>query len=121
MLAGQKHLAVFHDVYVEDQPISKDVIPEKAFSSYVKSGAIKRFSKIYNNPEISKSIMYVCFTSPNEEWRADAFFWLHEQGSKGSTLFDDAYEMFVGRLLGYSETDILHFIEHQKSFKSAAA
>lgn len=118
MLAGEKHLAIFHDAIEEGYTPSEAVIPERAFSEYVQQGLIIRHAKIVDTPKEMK-IQYVCFTPPSESWRAHAFFWLHSQCLSGHYKFDEFYEYFVGRLLGYTDEDIAHFIQHQKKFKNA--
>lgn len=117
MLDGQKHLAAFHDIVKDGYKPSEQVIPEQAFAPYIAKGKIKRFTKIFAPAKLPTPIQYVCFTLPDDEWRAEAFFWMHEECNSGRRPYDDAYEYFIGRLLDYSEEDILHFIEHQKSFR----
>ena len=117
MLAGKKHLAIFHDALVDGQPIPESIIPEKSFAPYIAGGNLKRSASILSSMKDRNPVQYVCFTTPQNEWRADAFFWIHQECAEGRRPFDDAYEFFVGRLLGYEESDIQHFIEHQKSFR----
>lgn len=108
MLAGKKHLAVFYDSLLPDVPIPEEVIPEQKFSLYVENGKIKRFSEdLFTKKGIVK---YVCFTTSGEEWRASAFLWAKKEGFSHRRPFDEAYEYFIGRLLGYEEKDILYFI-----------
>lgn len=102
MLAGKKHLAVFYE----------DNIPEDTFSSHVNNGSLLRFEETFVTPE-GGTIRYVCFTTPGEAWRANAFFWSKREIFSGERPFDDAYEYFIGRLLGYEESDIVHFLTHQ--------
>lgn len=117
MLAGQKHLAVFFEAIIPGQEISEQVIPEKTFAPFVANGKIIRTSHIFTNSKSLHPIQYVCYTLPGNEWRAEAFFWIHEECAAGRRPFDDTYEYFVGRLLDYSEEDIFSFIEHQKLFR----
>ena len=117
MLAGQKHLAVFYDVIIPGKETPQSIIPDKAFSSHVRTGALLRFSQDFSAGE--KTIRYVCFTTPQQAWRADAFFWAKQETLSGSRPFDDAYEYFIGRLLGYNESDIKDFLHHQKNIKAA--
>lgn len=114
MLAGKKRFAMFHDALIDGQEISEEIIPEKAFSPYVKKGEIIRFSDVLISRKSPISGMYVCFTLPGHEWRAHAFFAMSKECLSGQRPFDDAFEFFVGRLLDYSEEDIVHFIEHRK-------
>ena len=117
MLAGQKHLAVFYDVIIPGKETPESIIPDQAFSSHVKTGTLLRFSQDFSAGE--KTIRYVCFTTPQQAWRADAFFWAKQETLSGSRPFDDAYEYFIGRLLGYNESDITNFIENKSSYLTA--
>ncbi len=112
MLAGKKHLAVFYDAIVPNVDILEDIIPEQAFAPYVKNKKLCRFSKDMRVKDGS-SIRYVCFTTPENTWRADAFFWAKAEGFSGLRPFDASYETFIGRLLDYSEEDIRHFINNK--------
>ena len=111
MLKRQKYLAIFCDALTDDG-ISETIIPEQAFLPYIKQGAIIRFSRDYKSNE--HVVRYVCFTLPGHEWRADAFFWIHEECVAKRRPFDEAYEFFIGRLLDYEESDIQHFIQRRK-------
>ncbi len=113
MLAGKKHLALFHDALPEQGNIPEEIIPDQAFSSYVAKGTIKRFSRDYAHGGMI--VRYICFTSQANEWRAHAFFHFHEEALAGRRPFDEAYEYFIGRLLDYSEADIKHYLAHSIS------
>lgn len=115
MLAGEKHLAVFYDVLTPGQNISEDIIPESAFSPHVATGKMHRYSRDMTDKN-GHIIRYVCFTSPGQAWRAEAFFWAKEEGLSGRRPFDQAYEYFIGRLLGYNEADIDGFIDCRLSY-----
>lgn len=112
MLTGKKHLAVFSDALVPDHAISEEIIPEQSFKPYVTKGIIKRFERYLSSPKTPFPTLYVCFTTQNNEWRALAFFWAQDECASGSRPYDDAYEFFVGRLLGYAETDIEDYIQN---------
>ena len=116
MLDGKKHLAVFNDALFNGA-VSETIIPEQAFAPYVRQGTIIRFAR--ERKSDGHIIRHVCFTLPGHEWRADAFFWMHNECIAGRRPFDDAYEFFVGRLLGYEESDIRHFIEHRNQMAPA--
>lgn len=116
MLAGKKHLAIFCETVIDGQEIAEEIIPEKTFSVYVLNGNIKRFSQDFISPKMPFPARYVCFVSVGHEWRASAFFWMHQECIDGRRPFDNAYEYFVGRLLGYAESDIEDFISNRKSF-----
>jgi hypothetical protein len=110
MLAGEKHLAAFTDAVPEDGIISEKIIPEKAFAPYVTAGKIIRICKEYNSPP--HKIRSVFFTTPGNEWRAYAYFWLCQEASSKRRPFDDAHEFMIGRLLDYSEEDIQDFVKN---------
>ena len=114
MLAGKKHLAIFHDVIIEGQDISEEIIPELAFKPYVDRSIIKRFSREEISAKFDHKTRYVFFTMPGHEWRVDAFLWFHDECLAGRRPFDEAYEYFVGRLLDYDEHDIQDFLNHPK-------
>ena len=114
MLAGKKHFAVFSDVVRDGQAISEDIIPENAFAPYVVSGKFSRFEKIFYAAKINDQILYVCFTTPSETWRANCFFWIKQQSLSGQRPQDDADEILIGRLLDYTESDIKDFVRQFK-------
>lgn len=118
MLKGEKHFALFHDAIPEDGMIAEDIIPDQAFAPHVVQGTIKRFSKDHNDGK--HVIRYVCFTSTDNEWRAQAFFHFHDEALSGRRPFDDVYEYVVGRLLGYSEKDIAHYLDIITSPRTSA-
>lgn len=46
MISGKKHLALFSDELLPRQPISEEIIPDKAFAPHVQSDKIVRFQRI---------------------------------------------------------------------------
>lgn len=110
MLSGQKDLAVFYDYFTPDQAIAEQIIPEKAFAPHVASGTILRFEQVLFSPKAKREILYVCFTTPKNEWRAKAFFWIKTAVLNDVYEADTFYELYVGRLLGYQDADIYDFI-----------
>jgi len=115
MLDGRKHLAVFYDVIQEGRHIPDAIIPETAFAPFVPGRKIMRFTEDIRTMKSNTIIRYVCFTTPGEEWRANAFFWSKREGFSGRRPFDDAYEFFIGRLLGYEESDIEDFVSASRN------
>lgn len=105
-------MAMFCEALVEGQEIPELVIPEKAFAAHVLNGVISRISCDVIFPKSPYPARYVFFTTPGQEWRAGAFLSAQEECMTGKRPFDEAHEFFVGRLLGYEESDIRHFIEH---------
>lgn len=110
MLSGQKLCALFFDVIPENGKIPEEIIPEAAFAPYIAEGRFLRFSK-ESVTKTNRIVRYVCFTSPTEAWRADAIFWL-------SNHHDDAADIIIGRLLGYTEDQINAFLVHAARLKS---
>jgi len=119
MLEGKKHLAVFHDALIENEDIPEEIIPERLFLPYLENGTFFRLSQDFIYANTPHPARFVCFTAAGEEWRARAFLWMQQECIAGRRPFDEAYEFFVGRLLGYEEADIKDFISHRKSFKCA--
>lgn len=121
MLAGKKPLAVFHDLLTPGLEISEEIIPEEAFGPSVKAGKIIRHSKDLRTGRSGDVIRYVLFALPDEVWRIKTYLWLTEEIFAGRYPADEACEVFTGRLLGYSEEDIAHFLQHrswiQKTYK----
>lgn len=112
MLSGKKHLAMFCEALVEGQDIPELIIPEKAFAPYVQNGVFSRISQDITVSNSPYSARYVFFTTKGQEWRAAAFLAMQAECLAGTRPFDEAHEFFVGRLLGYEESDILHYIDH---------
>lgn len=108
MLAGQKKLAAFGDVIPENNVIHEVIIPEQAFEPYVKTGKIIRLEK-HIKADDGNMIRYVCFTLPDEEWRAEAYFWIREKNHHNVFPADQSVDTMIGRLLGYDEADIADF------------
>ncbi len=110
MLAGQKHFAMFCEALIPGQDTPEEIIPEQAFAPYVRNGIFKRLCEDITSSKSPIPGRYVCFTSQGNEWRTQAFLWMHKECIAGRRPFDSAYEYFVGRLLDYKEEDIQHFI-----------
>jgi len=121
MLAGKKHLAVFYDALLPNQPIPEEIIPEESFAPYIKNGTIKRFTQTLVSPKSPIPAYYVCYTLAGHEWRAEAFFWMQQECYAGRRPFDDAYEYFIGRLLDYTDADIEEFIRHLRQQRKIPA
>lgn len=111
MLTGTKKLAMFHDYVPEDgSAIAEDIIPEATFAPYVESGTIIRIARDIEDTRTGRIVRYVCFTPPDEEWRAQTLLWLREAVFNGLFPPDDVVDIMTGRLLGYKEKDIAGFI-----------
>lgn len=117
MLTGEKKLAVFHDSMPDDgASIPEEIIPDKAFAPHVQCNALKRFEKTIINKKNNDAIKFVCFTLPEEEWRAEFFLWLEEQVFSQELDYNISQDEIIGKLLGYSEIDIKDFVERKASF-----
>jgi len=109
MLAGKKRLAAFGDIVPENGKIPEQIIPEKAFEAYVKSGQIVRFQKDIKTD--NGLLSYVCFTLPNEEWRAHAYIYLREKIHNKDLKYTDSLDKIFGHLLDYDPKDIQDFLD----------
>ncbi len=109
MLSGAKKLAVFHDAIQENQRPPEAIIPEQTFAPYVDNGTFTRIEYLVRDAKNGLDILYVCFTPPDETWRAKAFLWIKEQTFNRKRQQDDADDITIGRLLGYSESDIADY------------
>jgi hypothetical protein len=110
MLAGEKPMAAFGDVVPLSGLILEGIIPENAFAPYVVQGRFLRFSQETKSVKDGKITRHVCFTQPNESWRAHAFLWLRKNMHEGLIPNDASCDIMIGRLLGYQESDIQEFI-----------
>ena len=115
MLSGDKKLAVFHDTLPDDGVISEDIIPEEKFAPYVADGNIKRLSRDIPNMRKGGALRFVCFTLPDEEWRAEFFLWYKSGFLRGDLQYHPAQERIIGALLGYAQSDIEDYIQKLES------
>lgn len=113
MLAGEKKLAVFHDIVPEGGFISEEIIPEAAFAPYVANGAFKRFTRDIPNERSSGVLRFVCFTLPGEGWRAEFFLWLKREFFACRLEHSLAHDELIGKLLGYADEDIRDFLDRR--------
>jgi hypothetical protein len=113
MLAEQKPLAVFCDVY-PSLGTSEVVIPERAFEPHVTAGRIiKREAIFHSTPRSSggrsRDIRFVLYSLPDQQWRIDAYLLLHTISLKSG--WNEGFERMQGTLLGYEEWQNDVFIE----------
>lgn len=111
MLAGEKSLAMFHDLVPAGGEIAEGVIPERAFAPHVAAGAIKRFAVDITNAKNGDVIRYVCFTLPGQEWRAEFLLWMNQEFYAGRLNHSPAHDELIGKLLGYGAADIQDFLK----------
>lgn len=103
MLQGTKPFAAFVDTVPATEP---DVIPEKLFEPYVKTGRfIKRETLEYSIGPNGRviHIRRVMYAMPGQTWRFDAYVSLWAQAKKHG--WNDDFEKLEGFLYGYN-TDI---------------
>lgn len=110
MLVGEKSLAMFHDAIPDNDEIAEEIIPEEAFAPHVAAGTIKRFSKDIESTRKGGVIRFVCFTLPNEEWRAEYLLWFKSERFSRRLDHDPAHDEIIGKLLGYTDGDVQEFL-----------
>jgi hypothetical protein len=111
MLAGRKRLAAFGDIVPENGVINEQIIPELKFKNYVESGQIIRFSEDSSTPD-GHIVRHVCFTLPNEEWRAKSYIFIRKKLQSKEVDYTDSMDRLIGQLLDYHPDDIEHFLNH---------
>lgn len=116
MLTGTKPMAMFFDYYVEDGSIPEEIIPETAFKPHVENGTFVRISRDFRDIKHNCLIRFVCFTRPDEVWRAQCVLWMKEGIYSGVRPALAGDNVLIGRLLGYAEEDIQDFIEHRSKY-----
>ena len=109
MLAGKKHLAAFSDIVPDNGIIDEQIIPEQKFKPYVDNGEIIRQSTEFKKPD-GHLLRIVCFTSPNEVWRAKVYIYLRKKIYFKEMKYTDTLDEIFGDLLGYSQKDIAEFL-----------
>jgi hypothetical protein len=114
MLAGRKRVAMFSDIIRSDYEIPEEIIPENAFGPHISSGTFTRISEDIIFHLTGDIHRYVLFSYPDDIWRAQAILWIKHDSLSGRKI-DDQDDVIIGRLLGYTEADIQHFLEHQRS------
>lgn len=112
MLAGEKRLAFFHDAVINGQDIPEEIIPENAFAPHVRSGEIIRLAADIPSHK-GDLIRYVCFTLPDEEWRAHFLLWLKTETHAGRLEHAPAHDEMIGKLLGYADQDVDEFLRNK--------
>lgn len=120
MLSGEKKLAVFHDVIPPNGLIAEEIIPEAAFAPYVAAGRILCRSEDLPSRKLGQTVRYVCFALPEEAWRIDAFLFITRDVLTGRRPSDDADDITIGRLLGYSEDAIQAFLDYRAKRNNAS-
>lgn len=114
MLSGEKKLAMFHDVVREEYESPEEIIPEKSFAAYCRSGEIVRLAEDMTDKKTGSVIRYVCFALAGQEWRAQTLLWLNRDYYAGFYSWTACEDIMTGRLLGYREAQINAFLAHKK-------
>jgi hypothetical protein len=110
MLAGEKALALIDTVVWRDGE-AEPLLDEGKYGPYFQSGKLLRFEHSWVDVK-GRNSKILCATLPEQAWRADAYFWLRTASNRGVMPYDDAVHVMIGRLLGYKEEDIQHFLVH---------
>lgn len=107
MLQGFKPLAAFSDIIPENGQISEDIIPENQFKPYVENRRIFRLCSEFKSGK--GPIRLVCFTLPDEFWRAHSYTYLRKKIHAQKIEYTNTLDEIFGHLLGYSDKDISEF------------
>ncbi|PCI00621.1 MAG: hypothetical protein COB76_03140 [Alphaproteobacteria bacterium] len=111
MLEGKKPLAAFSDIIPENGKVAEEIIPEKLFKPHVVAEKINRHEHQF---QTSMGIMkIVCFTIPDENWRAKSYCFFREKIHKKEIEYTDTMDVIFGNLLGYSKVDIQGFVKQE--------
>lgn len=111
MLEGKKPLAAFSDIIPDNGKIVEEIIPEALFQPYVTNGQINRHERQFETP--MGTMKAVCFTLPNEDWRAKSYCFFREKIHKKEIEYTGTMDVIFGNLLGYSYDDIQDFINQK--------
>ncbi len=99
LLSGAKPLAVFSMLKKEHETLCFE---GQNFDLAVREGKLCRFERVFE-VDSNKNIFYVAFSSPNETWRAFAYFHIKQ------FMFERSWcahlEWIEGSLLGYSSAE----------------
>lgn len=98
LLEGAKPLAVF---FVNEGDNEEDYFEGQNFEQAVSKNKILRFEKVYEFEGLVTK--YIAFVTPQETWRAHAYFHLKEFMYKRS--WCSHLEWIEGSLLGYSDDE----------------
>jgi hypothetical protein len=102
MLKGAKPLAAFVDQYPSNPEC--EVIPERLFEPYVRSGRFLKHEHIYSESSAKgKELKFrrVLYALPEEQWRIPAYLLVWK--TAGKIGWNEAFERMEGSLLGYED------------------
>jgi len=109
MLSGSKPLAVFVSDYPGEPGL--EVIPERLFAPYVKSGRFvsKECIEVQRDEAgREREIRRVMYALPEQAWRMDMYALIYQISQKSG--WHEGFERLEGALLGYEEWQIEAFI-----------
>lgn len=105
MLAGEKPLAMFGDAV--GSPYEP---PEADFAPHVSNGTIVRREATYRPAPPALPCWFVYFSRADEGWRIDAMHEINERLFVRREPTTPEIERQIGRLLGYTETEIDRYL-----------
>ncbi|WP_067064971.1 hypothetical protein [Roseateles chitosanitabidus] len=97
ILAGEKPLAVFHEVFPTDPADS--FIPDEYFAPYVESQGLVRREHVQRSRH--GAIRYVLYATAGQQWRMDAYVLMLTVAAKEG--WNPGFERMEGALLGYED------------------
>ena len=106
MLSGKKPLAMFCDAVGYAH-----WFPEDSFAPYVAEGVLVRWETTYHPPSPAVPSRCVYFARTGEEWRIKKIHRIQEEIHVERQPATAGRERDIGRLLGYSETQIDLYLE----------
>ncbi|MDP6688438.1 MAG: hypothetical protein QF384_02965 [Alphaproteobacteria bacterium] len=114
MLSGKKPMAMFSDVV----PPSFEW-PEANFEPHVAAGTFIKREEIYRAPDGQFPLRCVYYALPSEVWRIEKLHAINVAIFSGMRSVTDQDEIETGRLLGYSEAQVVAFVEwiHKRRLK----
>jgi hypothetical protein len=111
MLAGVKPMAMFSGGPGE---CIADFYREDEFMVHVRKGAISRRDETYFIKSLSASSRYIYYALANETWRVDKMHELQREFA-ATEIWTEDRDREVGRLLGYTESEITTFLSWKKT------
>lgn len=109
MLAGEKPLSLFF------APLSERAgIPEADFAPHVRDGTILKVEKTirHRHETVCPSpILIILYALPAERWRIGSALRVIEPVREGERRPLPEDDIEIGRLLGYAEEAVAHFVE----------
>lgn len=105
MLAGEKPLAMFGDALG-----SPYEFPEADFAPYIADGTFVRREVVYRPQRPGVPGRFIYFARAGEEWRIEAMHRINERLFAHGEASSPEIERAIGRLLGYSDSQIDQYL-----------